>query len=356
MKKVLTIGSATQDIFIHYKNTPTTKIPEDLCSYILVAEGCKIEVDDIHYTVGGGATNSATSFKKLGFDVASFFQIGTDHEGTFITNELKKHAINLELICSTNAHKTGRSFILPSPSGNQPILAYRGANAYIEQKNLPLSKLNLFDFLYITSLSGISAESLLPLAKKAHELNIFVATNPGKSQLADGIATLKKALPYISLFSCNTLEACQLMHSLKPSLKNNFPGSNDMPTLLQKPLSYKEITFDLAAYFHTIHKMGPSIVVVTNGAEGVYVSDAKTIYFQPTTSAKVVSTVGAGDAFSSTFVGCIQQGLSLQKALKYGVANAASVIGALGPQQGLLSLAELEKKAHALPNAEEFKL
>jgi sugar/nucleoside kinase (ribokinase family) len=350
MKKVLTIGSATQDIFIEYQS-PQAKLLGDnslsqTCSYLLIAEGCKIEVTNLLYTTGGGATNSAASFKKLGFEVASFFQIGDDQQGKEIIQTLNPLGIDLNLVQTTQEHQTGRSFILPSPIGNRPILAYRGANAFLKETELPLAHLNNFDLLYITSLSGQSSSCLKMLAKTAQEKGVIVVTNPGKSQLATGAEKLKAALPYISIFLCNATEAAQLMHSLVSDKKEYAPLKNSsdttLPQLLQKPLMHKNKRCDLHAFFKLVHDSGPSIVVVTNGAEGVYLSDKKNIYFQESRATKVVSTVGAGDAFGSTFVASLLQNFSIEQALKYGVCNAASVINYAGAKEGLLTFEDLD--------------
>ena len=61
--KVLTIGGATQDIFIHYNGTDIISITKKNfhSSYMLFGSGEKIEVEKLIYETGGGATNSATS-------------------------------------------------------------------------------------------------------------------------------------------------------------------------------------------------------------------------------------------------------------------------------------------------------
>lgn len=361
MKKILTLGSATQDIFIDYEGPQAKKLEDSSlqqCSFLLVAEGCKIEVKNLIYATGGGATNSAVSFKRLGFDVTSFFQIGNDTEGSYIINDLTNSGI--KVLPLNNAHeKTGRSFILPSPSGNHPILAYRGANAFIEEKNLPLHALKNFDALYITSLSGKSSSCLKVITEEAHTEKIFVATNPGKSQLAAGAEKIKPSLGFINAFICNTTESEHLMHALyQHNDQQEKKTDSSLPELLQRSLQHKTKFCSLNNFFTMMHELGPEIVVVTNGAEGVYVSDGKTIYFQKSPSIKVISTVGAGDAFASCFIGNILQGATITESLKYATLNAVSVIQHLCAKKGLLSQKQLQKELHLniLEKTLEFKL
>mgnify|MGYP000191492849 CR=1 FL=1 len=70
MKKVLTIGGATQDIYLHYEGADFMSITKknSTTHYMLFESGEKIEVENLLYHTGGGATNSAVSFKKMGFE------------------------------------------------------------------------------------------------------------------------------------------------------------------------------------------------------------------------------------------------------------------------------------------------
>ena len=94
--------------------------------------------------------------------------------------------------------------------------------------------------------------------------------------------------------------------------------------------------------------MGPKVVVVTDGARGVYVATEKQVLFHPSLSVDVIDTLGAGDAFGSCFVGALRRGLSCEEALRCGIVNSASVIGFMGAKPGLLSYDEVEKRACAL--------
>ena len=66
-KKVLTIGGGTQDIFISYKDAETVQFEskQGTRSCLLLEEGAKIEVSDIVYATGGGATNSGVSASAM---------------------------------------------------------------------------------------------------------------------------------------------------------------------------------------------------------------------------------------------------------------------------------------------------
>lgn len=348
MKKVLTIGSGIQDIFTKYEGVETLDFhtKEENVAYVCMRAGRKIELEDIVYYCGGGATNSAVSFAHNGFDVEAFFKIGNDKAGDFIINSLKKENVSTAHVIRTDKSPTGQSFIIPGPHGNSAVLVYRGANITLKQDDLPVNSIKNADQLYITSLSGPAAPLLTSIAQMACTYNVPVAANPGTSQLHTGAQFLKEALCNIDILILNSYEAELLMTSLTIKIPSiDMPTINDqtLPELLRKPLGSTTTCFTLKQFFNTVHQCGPQIIVVTNGAEGVYVSDRKTIYFHPSIKINIISSIGAGDAFGSCFVAQLLNKKSIDDALRMGIINSSSVIKHLGTQTGLLTKDELEK-------------
>lgn len=349
MKKILTIGSAMQDIFTKYDSVETLHLhttQEDM-SYVCMRAGRKIEIQNLMYYCGGGATNSAVSFTRLGFDVSIFCKVGIDQAGDFIIKTLQAEHVATSTILTTNSAPTGNSFIIPGPQGNSAVLVYRGANTHITPEELPESVIAQTDQLYITSLSGPTAPLLIPITKLAKKYNKSVAANPGTSQLHAGAEYLKEALSGIDTLILNSYEAELLMTSLVvklPPLTVENKNDKDLPELLKKPLGSATTCFTLQQFFKTVHECGPKIIVVTNGAEGVYACDQHDIYFHPSIKIDIVSSIGAGDAFGSCFVAQLNNNTTIEDALRAGVINSASVIQHLGTQTGLLTQNEVEKK------------
>ena len=357
MKKVLTIGSGIQDVFITYEDTETLDFhtKEENIAYVCMRAGRKIELENIEYYCGGGATNSAVSFARNGFDVEAFFKIGNDKAGDFIVDSLKKENVSTEHAIRTDEKPTGQSFIIPGPHGNSAVLVYRGANLTLQEKELPEVAIKNAQQLYITSLSGPAAPLLIPITQMAKKYNVPVAANPGTSQLRAGADFLKKALCNITILILNSYEAELLMTSLKIEahivdileshdttlLRQGYEGQA-LPKLLKKPLGSISTNFTLKQFFTTVHECGPEIVVVTNGSEGVYASDKNNIYFHPSIKINILSSTGAGDAFGSSFVAQLNHNKSIEDALRIGIINSSSVIKHLGTQNGLLTKNELE--------------
>ncbi len=357
--KILTIGSAMYDIFLQYVCTDlltirSTPQPEQ---FILMQAGKKHELQDVMYHTGGGATNSAVSFARLGLEVSSFFKVGTDTAGKAITDELAHNNVRIDHVLTTNTVHTGTSFILPHPSGDNTTLMHRGANLTLTQAELPLAAIADNDYVYVTSLSGPTAPFIERITEYAKKHHTAVAVNPGTSQLIAGAHNLRNALPHIDILILNCYEASLLMQELitqalmphSQTDKNVSPNTH-APCLLQMPLLPTEPSVDVRTFCKEILAHGPRIVVVTNGAEGVYVAVAQPdrLYFHPSLGPEVISTLGAGDAFGSCFVAQIAQNKPLEHAIRCGIANASSVIQHTGAKTGLLFADELEKRVQAI--------
>ena len=345
----MTIGGSMQDIFTQYEGVETLHLhtKEEDFAYVCMRAGRKIELQNILYFCGGGAANSAVSFARAGFDVQTFFKIGTDNAGDFILNTLKNENVSTAHVIRTDKAPTGQSFIVPGPQGNSAVLVYRGANVTLTQEELPLQAIAHVDQLYITSLSGPAAPLLIPITQHAKKYNISVAANPGTSQLHAGADFLKEALSNIDILILNSYEAELLMTSLivkLPPRDISKHSDETLPELLRKPLGSTTTCFTLKQFFKTVHACGPHTIVVTNGAEGVYASNKKHIYFHPSVKINIVSSIGAGDAFGSCFVAQLLKEETIENALRAGIINSASVIEYIDTQTGLLTSDELAQK------------
>ncbi len=313
----------------------------------MIEEGQKIEVSDLLYHTGGGATNAAVSFQKLGFDTTAFFKISTDAPGTFILDELKKFNIKTVPVIS-HIGQTGTAFIIPCISGDRIIFVHRGINMSLSEDELPLDAIRANDIIYVTSLTGPASNLLLPIVRYAKENQKKVAANPGTAQIRDNPEILKASLASIDILIMNATEAHYCLRSLMGNAQPKFETAardTKLPYLLQGPAIIHDQPFDLRTYFKEILAHGPKTVVVTNGADGVYAAHNNTIYYHPSIHTPIISTLGAGDAFGSCFVASLEQGASIENAIRYGVINSSSVIQHIGGKVGLLDADSLKKKA-----------
>jgi sugar/nucleoside kinase (ribokinase family) len=106
-----------------------------------------------------------------------------------------------------------------------------------------------------------------------------------------------------------------------------------------------DLCFSLRQFFHEVLKLGPSKVVVTHGSEGVYIGTPSSFYFHAALPVEnIVNTLGAGDAFGSSFVAALARGENIENAVRFGLNNSASVIQYHDAKSGLLTLEQLTIK------------
>lgn len=85
------------------------------------------------------------------------------------------------------------------------------------------------------------------------------------------------------------------------------------------------------AYLRWAHGKGPRVSVATFGSQGSLAFDGKEFYSFGIYPAKVVNTVGAGDAFIAGFMAAVLCGEGIQAALLRGAKVAAEVVETFEP-------------------------
>ena len=178
MYDIITIGSATRDFFIQTAAFDVHKSHhvvggQEACLPL----GAKIDVADLIFDTGGGATNTAASFANFGFKTAAVCRVGQDFAGEEILRNLKKYKIDTRFVSLDSKHRTAYSIILVTEGGQRTILVYRGASAHFATADVPWSRLQS-QWIYLSSLGG-DLKLLTKILNTAAQKKIKVAWNPG---------------------------------------------------------------------------------------------------------------------------------------------------------------------------------
>lgn len=311
---VVTVGSAAVDYFADTDSelirieTRTRK--EELIAFPL---GSKLLINKLLILTGGGGTNTAVTFARLGFSTGYLGKLGDDGNGDFIIKSLATEGIRF---IGKSAGQTGLSFILDSIHDDRSILAFKGANDQLHPDDIPP-----FDtqWVYLSSMLGESFDTVSDMLANT---TYNVAFNPSNYQAVRGYQGLKKVIDRTTLLVMNREEACKFL---------GFPyeESPDIPTLM-----------------HEMAKLPPALFVITDGAEGVHVYDRKHHYHgHPAKDLRIIETTGAGDAFASTFTAMIMKKLPMEDAIHYAMTNAESVLAHKGAKEILLTWEALQETA-----------
>ena len=123
------------------------------------------------------------------------------------------------------------------------------------------------------------------------------------------------------------------------------------PDTREEKFSEELIHPDIKEMFKKLKVADYQIIVITDGGKGAYAYDGKDFYYCPVFDGPVVSTLGAGDAFASTFCAALgRTNRDIGKALMYASVNSAGVVSEFGATQGLLTFEQIEEKLKAAPS------
>jgi sugar/nucleoside kinase (ribokinase family) len=354
--KVVTIGNATLDIGFksgEFKSISNKKL---LC----LATGSKFYVNDVYFNLGGGAINSAFTFAKLGLETDIYFKIGKDFIGRIISSMLKNQIIQLQSeqqiervkICAKIFNnQSSFSVILLPQNADRIILAYHSRDYYKwELKDFPK---NIKDSFVFINTDETFAKTWKIYLQKLKNRNNFISLNPSKPFLRQG--NKKGIMEILNLTDIVILNKEEAQLFLAKKITNEKKLIKEFRKILIKP----------------------KILVITMGNRGIITvidlrglnanRDGKSkdfIFYSPGFKAeKIADGTGAGDAFGSAFCSyLIKHGLTrnftlidtenkfridendIKEAIRWGCANAVSVIENIGGQTGILTEADYQDK------------
>ena len=344
MYDFITIGSATVDAFVECDGADIVSVitKNTKTEFMAYPYGAKLEIDSFKTAVGGGGLNAASNLANLGYKTGAIFKIGEDFQGKTIMHRVKRSGVDTDNVIISEDESSGFSIILLSFEGNRTVLAHRGTNGTIKENEINYDAIKNAKWLYIAPLNGKSGAVLDKIAHFAEENNTNVIINPGSSSLKKGMKYFEKILATAEVVVMNKEEA---------SLCTKIEVRPDTKTEL---FSNEIIHPDIKSMLDKLKSTDAKVVIITDGKNGVYAYDGKKYYRCPEFPAKVVSTLGAGDALSSTFAGALEYtNWDIEKSLMMASVNAASVVSNFGAQEGFLSFEEIEER---LKNTPEFKV
>jgi ribokinase len=348
--KVLTIGGATIDTIaiIESDRIERMSMRNADSSFLLLEEGGKTEALEVSTHCGGGASNAAVAFSRLGFDAAALVKLGNDRRAEIVVEKLEREGVSVSWVRRDARVPTGASVLISSHDRNAAIFTFRGANTLLEESDL-VDDAFAVDLVYIANLSNQSATCFPAILHKAKENGALVAANPGVRQLSSHSAEFLACLPEIDILLLNRPEADALVAALVPTLGEgggalSVSWGQRPPRLAIRGLIGGGFEMSLRAFFRGMRERGPGHVIVTDGREGAFSATGdKILYAEPVQTA-VAGTAGAGDAFGAAYAAYVAFSRSAEDALSAASVNAASVLGYVDTQSGLLNRVELEKR------------
>ncbi len=315
MARIVSIGAALQDVYlIDHDDFGTNKRG----FFNQLELGAKVDIDEVRFTVGGGATNAATTFARNEHESIFMGCIANDPAGAAIIDSLDREGIDTSYINYLDNVQTGYSVLLLAPTGERTILTCRGASAKFDTIN-PKDLRNIYpDWLYVTTLRG-NMDMLDRLFTQARSLHAKIMFNPGNLELKN-TRKLFGLLSDVEVLLLNKSEAKQLVEGR----------------------TLTELAGKLSSYVPT--------VIITDGSQGaIAATHDRMIRIGIYEDIKVKDSTGAGDAFGSGFLAAYADGKTLEESLVFASANSTSVVQQIGSKAGIITK---HKRLHQMPMQE----
>lgn len=311
----IAIGDITTDAFIRLSDDDADvresgdKSKEQICLNF----GDKIEYDSVtEVPAVGNSPNASVSAHRLGLNSALVTNLGDDYNGKKMIEALESEGVNKDFVKVHDGKESNYHYVLWYEEERTILVKHHEYEYALPDIGKP-------KWLYLSSLGENSLPFHSEIAKFVKDNpDVNLAFQPGTFQMRLGYEKLKDIYEVSAIFFSNLQEA-------------------------QRILKTKES--DIKKLLESMRKLGPKIVVITDGPKGAYAYDGTDMWQMPMypDPAPPVDRTGAGDSFSSTVTAALALGKTLPEALSMGPVNSMSVVQHIGAQEGLLKMKELEQ-------------
>lgn len=311
---VLSVGAATIDAFLSIDEVNMRCRLNSETGELCVKYGEKISVNDCKFLLGGNGSNIAVGLSRLGFKTALCIEIGDDEFSHKITTTLAKEGVDISHI--KKIPNSSSSFAMGLNFHEERTLFVQHV---VREHDFILDGIET-EWIYLTSLGKEWKGAYRKVIDFAKKNNMKLAFNPGTLQIKDASEEIDLALMNADIIFVNREEAYTLIHG--DHIDHHHENEEEFIIGLLKSLQ----------------KKGAKQVVITNGKKGSYVADSDgKVYHFDVYPGNIIERTGGGDAYAAGFLSALIDGLDVSEAMKWGTANAGSVIEHIGAQGGLLT-------------------
>jgi len=290
-------------------------------------------VEAFHRFAGGAETNTLIGLQRLGFSTRWLSAIGDDEFGEFIISRVRGEGVDTSFIKKDPNNQTGIFFIERSVLEDCTSIYYRDSSAYRYFKADDISEsmflgAKIFYFTGITpSLNKTCLEMLQKSITIAKKLGIKIAMDTNLRLKLINIENAREILVPI-------IKDCKIVLPNEAEIKLLFPAQ-ELDEIAEKLIS-----------------SGVEMLVVKKGANGAaaYTKNGK-VETKAYTLEKILSSMGAGDAFNAGFLSGVLENLDIAECLKRGAATGAIATMSLDSYQMAPSMKELNSFINGKSNA-----
>lgn len=264
---------------------------------------------------GGKGSNQSVAAARAGGDVRFITKIGRDAFGDIAIKTWKEDGIDTSFVKQIDEAPTGAAFIFVSTdTGDNAIIVEPGASGTVTADDVSAAEIAIKDArVFITQLETKveAGRRSLELARKHGVTTVF---NPAPAAKID--PAIYKLCDYVT---------------------PNETEASDITGITVNTID------DAKAAGNRLIEMGVGAALITLGANGALLHNAKQSVHIPGFKVKVVETTGAGDALNGGFAVALAQGMKPADAARFGCATAALSVTKPGTAPSMPMRADIEK-------------
>ena len=293
---------------------------EPMGLFMATEEGRLEDVDGYRVAVAGAELNVGIGASRLGRRVGYVTKLGRDPFGQVIVRLMNAAGISTDFTTFSDERPTGIMFKSLTPGGDPDIFYLRAGSAASTLSVADVDAIDLSGFgaVHMTGIMPALSDSTRAAAERlferAHEAGALVSFDPN---LRPQLWPSQRAM-------------VDFMNATAAKADLFLPGIAEARLLMGEP----EATAEQAASHYL--GLGAGAVAVKQGSRGAYYDDGETRGWGRTFPvAKVVDTVGAGDAFAAGTLTGLMEGLPLGDAVSRGNAMGSMQVQVRGDNDGL---------------------
>jgi fructokinase len=280
---------------------------------------------------GGSPANIAVNVAKLGGTSAVISKTGIGNFGQFLKAELQRAGVITDYMVMDHMVHTTVIFVSRT-EGTPDFEAFRAGDYKLEP-------------------AGVNEEAVAR-AKVIHASTFALSREPCRSAVERAFVLAGEHGKIISL---------------DPNYSRQiWPNYREARDVLERVLGYATITkpsLDDAGrifgageepetYVEWFHEMGPPIVVLTMGADGILISEEGEAMYIPARKVEVVDATGAGDSFWAGFLIALLDGSSLRRCALFAREIVERKLTTVGPLPDDIDREEVYSRVDAVFEAD----
>ena len=267
---------------------------------------------------GGAPANVAVGLAKLGIDAGFIGKVGADAFGDFLRETLAQNRVNTDSLIADATARTTLAFVATRSDGMKDITFYRHPGADIQLSPDELDT------------DAIQSAALF------HYGSVSLSHSPSREATLEAIKAAKTGGALLSYDANLRLMLWDDADDAKRWIWEVMPYA-DVVKISEEEWEFimGDVSFTTGAK-RILEQQGASLVVVTLGEKGCYYTNGSAEGAVDGYAAKVVDTLGAGDAFVAAMLSQLLQHEnlhSLDTSQLNAIMRYANAAGALATQK-----------------------